>query len=139
MAPSPHENDASSGGGDRRKHVLIVEDDPINARVLADYLAAHGYRTSVASTGPEGLAMFEASRPDLALVDVLLPRINGFEVCFAIKRSGRPTPVVLMSAVYERGDQAEELRAALSAQAFLRKPFELDVLLDRVRTLVGDA
>ncbi len=138
MPPSPQDN-ASSGQGDRRKHVLIVEDDPINARVLSDFLAAYGYRTSIASTGPEGLAMFEASRPDLAIVDVLLPRINGFEVCFAIKRSDSSTPVVLMSAVYERGDQAEELRAALSAQAFLRKPFELDVLLDRVRKLVGEA
>jgi DNA-binding response OmpR family regulator len=124
----------------RVKRVLIVEDDPINARVLADFLGAHGYDTTIASNGSEGIAKFEANRPDLAIVDVLLPRKNGFEVCFEMTRGqrGTRTPVLLMSAVYHDRQHAEQMRAALAAEEFLLKPFDLDVLLSRVRSLLGD-
>jgi DNA-binding response OmpR family regulator len=123
------------------KQVLIVEDDPINARVLVDFLTAKGYRTSVASTGPEGIARFSETQPDLTIIDVLLPRKNGFEVCFAIRRSeqGKRAPVLLMSAAYTNRDEAEQMRAALSADAFLLKPFELHELLANVRRALGEA
>lgn len=143
-SPVPQAAETVKPGGARsarRKRVLIVEDDPINARVLADYLGAEGYETTVASSGPEGLAQFHAQRPDLAIVDVLLPRKNGFEVCFEIRRSaqGGQTPVLLMSAVYHDRQHAEHMRAALAAEAFLLKPFDLDVLLRSVQRLIGDA
>jgi DNA-binding response OmpR family regulator len=123
------------------KRVLVVEDDPVNARVLSDYLSAHGYATSVAVTGLEGLERFLADKPDLMLVDVLLPRKNGFELCFDVKRTeqGKQTPVLLMSAVYKDLRHAEEYsKRDLAAEGFLLKPFELSELLHRVRFLVGD-
>jgi DNA-binding response OmpR family regulator len=121
------------------KHVLIVEDDQVTALVLSEFLTAHGYRTTIARNGPEGAAKFESERPDLALVDVLLPRKNGFETCFEMKQTehGRGTPVVLMSAVY-RATHAKEYARSLHAEGFLRKPFDLDVLLEQVKQLVGD-
>jgi CheY-like chemotaxis protein len=124
-----------------KKHVLIVEDDPLNARVLAEFLGSFGYETTVAATGAEAVAKLARLRPDLAIVDVLLPRKNGFEVCFEIKRrSGpRPTPVILMSAAYRDEGEAASLRAALSAEAFLLKPFDLDLLLASVQKLIGAA
>jgi DNA-binding response OmpR family regulator len=88
------------------------------------------------------VAAFEQDRPDMVLVDVLLPRKNGFEVCFDIKRTdrGRGTPVLLMSAVYRDVEHAERYsRAELGAAGFLLKPFELGDLLARVRTLIGEA
>ena len=120
------------------RHVLIVEDDEVTALVLSEFLAANGYRTTVAVTGTEGVAKFLAHRPDLAIVDLLLPRKDGFDVCFAIKRSehGRTTPVVLMSAVYGN-TEAEEYARAVFAEGFMRKPFDLDLLLARVTELVG--
>jgi DNA-binding response OmpR family regulator len=143
-SPVPHAALGGTGGPAKRvrgKHVLIIEDDPVNARVLADYLGANGYKITVASNGPDGLAKFDAEHPDLAIIDVLLPRKNGFEVCFAIRRSahGKGTPVLLMSAVYHDHQHAEQMRAALAAEAFLLKPFDLDVLLGRVRALLGKA
>jgi DNA-binding response OmpR family regulator len=119
-------------------HVLIVEDDEVTALVLSEFLAAHGYRTTVAKNGPDGVARFLDERPDLALVDVLLPRKNGFQACFEMKRSdhGKRTPVVLMSAVYRDPERADEYARSLSADAFLLKPFDLDVLLRRVRVWI---
>lgn len=124
------------------KKVLIVEDDPVNARMLSDYLSAHGYATSLAMSGVEGLDKFYSEKPDLMLIDVLLPRKNGFELCFEVKRTeqGKSTHVLLMSAVYKDVLHAEKYsKYDLSAEAFLPKPFELSELLSRVRSLVGDS
>ncbi len=124
------------------KTILVVEDDPVNGLVLLDFLEAHGYRVLLSKTGPDGVAAFRQDRPDMVLVDVLLPRKNGFEVCFDIKRSerGRTTPVLLMSAIYKDVEHAEQhARSNLGAAGFLVKPFELGDLLARVRSLIGEA
>jgi DNA-binding response OmpR family regulator len=124
------------------KTILVVEDDPVNGLVLLDFLEAHGYRVLLSKTGPDGVAAFELDHPDMVLVDVLLPRKNGFEVCFDIKRTehGRDTPVLLMSAIYKDVAHAEQhARANVGAAGFLVKPFELGDLLARVRTLIGEA
>lgn len=124
------------------KTILVVEDDPVNGLVLLDFLEAHGYRVLLSKTGPDGVAAFAQDRPDMVLVDVLLPRKNGFEVCFDIKRTerGRETPVLLMSAIYKDVAHAEQhARSNLGAAGFLVKPFELGDLLTRVRSLIGEA
>jgi DNA-binding response OmpR family regulator len=124
------------------KTILVVEDDPVNGLVLLDYLEAHGYRVLLSKTGPDGVAAFTKDHPDMVLVDVLLPRKNGFEVCFDIKRTerGRTTPVILMSAIYKDIAHAEGyVRNELGAQGFLVKPFELTSLLVQVRALIGEA
>ena len=128
-------SNAERGG----QHVLIVEDDEMTALVISEYLAAFGYRVSVARSGDEGVTKFLADPPDLALVDVLLPRKDGFEVCFAIKahEHGRRVPVMLMSAVYRDVEEAEHYARGLLAAGFLKKPFDLDVLVERVRDLIG--
>jgi DNA-binding response OmpR family regulator len=124
------------------KRILVVEDDPVNGLILLDFLEAHGYKTSLARTGADGVAAFETDRPDLMIVDVLLPLKNGFEVCFAVKRTpeGEKTPILMMSAIYKDLEHAEEYtKTGLSAQGFLKKPFDMWDLLARVRSLVGDA
>lgn len=122
------------------KKILVVEDDPINARLLTDYLGAHGYETSVARTGPEGMSCFEREAPDLMLIDVLLPRKNGFELCFDVKRTehGRSMPVLLMSAIYRDVRHAREYATHdLNAEGFITKPFEPSEILSRVQNLIG--
>ena len=124
------------------KTILVVEDDPVNGLVLMDYLEAHGYRVLLSKTGPDGVAAFVKDEPDMVICDVLLPRKNGFEVCFDIKRTerGRTTPVLLMSAVYKDVAHAEGYGGnEIGAQGFLVKPFELGHLLTQVRTLIGEA
>ena len=120
----------------------MVEDDPVNAQILSDFLAANGYATAQASTGTEGIERFKSERPDLMLVDVQLPRKNGFEVCFEVKRSpeGRELPVLLMSAVYTDREHADRYSSgSLRADGYLTKPFDLADLLRRVRLLLHEA
>ena len=124
------------------KRILVVEDDPVNAAMLHDYLEAYGYSISVATSGPAGVSMFKEQLPDLAIVDVLLPRTNGFEVCFEIKRTahGKKTPVFLMSAVYKDLERPEiYAKNDLQAQAYFVKPFDLAQLLRRVQLFIGEA
>jgi DNA-binding response OmpR family regulator len=133
----PHGPTATHG-----KTILVVEDDPVNGLVLLDFLEAHGYHVLLSRNGPDGVAAFAKDHPDMVLVDVLLPRKNGFEVCFDIKRTpeGHDTPVLLMSAIYKDVAHAEGYaKTDLGAQGFLVKPFELTDLLAKVRTLIGEA
>lgn len=122
--------------------ILVVEDDPISAKMMRDFLVAHGHPTTVATTGPDGVAMFLRDAPDLMIVDVALPRKNGFEVCFEVKRTerGKTTPLLLMSAVYRDADHAARYaQDDLRAQGYLEKPFDLRDLLARVEALVPAA
>jgi len=121
------------------RHVLIIEDDRVTALVMSEFLSSHGYRTSVATNGQDGVDQFLAQRPDLALVDVALPKKNGFQACLEIKGSehGKTTPVMMMSAVYRNLETAGARATSVEAEGFLLKPFDLDVLLECVHTLVG--
>ena len=121
------------------RHVLIVEDDEMTALVISEYLASFGYRTTIARNGTEGISKFITLQPDMALVDVLLPKRDGFDACFVMKASehGQRTPVVLMSAAYRDVDEALAYAKGLMAADFLKKPFDLDVLVERVQHLIG--
>jgi DNA-binding response OmpR family regulator len=120
------------------QHVLIIEDDRVTALVISEYLNAHGYRTTVAAHGQEGVDRFEQDRPDLVLCDALLPRVNGFDACTAMRNTtfGGVVPIVMMSAFYRSHRQAMDQVPELDVDGFLVKPFDLDILLDRVAALL---
>ncbi len=122
------------------KKILVVEDDPVNQMILTDFLAANGYQTVAAGSGPEGIERFDREAPDLCLVDVQLPRKNGFELVREIKGRGKPVPVLLMSAAYNDQDQSTRtIQIGALADGYLSKPFDLVHLLEQVRTLLGEA
>lgn len=117
----------------------MVEDDPVNQMILMDFLAANGYQTIAAATGPEGIEQYDRTGPDLCLVDVQLPRKNGFELVREIKSRGAGTPVLLMSAVYNDSDQSTRtIQIGTLADGYLTKPFDLVHLLEQVRQLLGE-
>jgi CheY-like chemotaxis protein len=123
------------------KKILVVEDDPVNQTILLDFLAANGFETIGASSGPEGIERFDRDMPDLLLVDVQLPRKSGFELVAEIR--SRPargaTPILLMSAVYNNHDQSNHaIRIGTLADGYLNKPFDLKNLLAQVRQLLGE-
>jgi len=123
------------------KKILVVEDDPVNQMILADFLAANGYQTVAASSGPEGIERFDRDAPDLLLVDVQLPRKNGFELVREIKSrpTGKAIPILLMSAVYNDRDQSSRtIQLGTLADGYLTKPFDLVELLATVRRLLGE-
>lgn len=123
------------------KKILVVEDDPVNQTILVDFLAANGFETIAASSGPEGIERFERDTPDLLLIDVQLPRKNGFELLREIKGrpEGKSTPILLMSAVYNDRDQSNRtIELGTLADGYLCKPFDLVKLLAQVRQLLGE-
>jgi CheY-like chemotaxis protein len=124
------------------KKILVVEDDPVNQMILSDFLSANGYLTVAASSGPEGIEKFDSEAPDLMLVDVQLPRKNGFELVREIKSrpNSKAPPILLMSAVYSDRDQSSRtIQLGALADGYLSKPFDLVQLLSQVRKLLGDA
>ena len=126
---------------ERVKKILVVEDDPVNQMILIDFLAANGYETIGAASGPDGIDTFDREAPDLCLVDVQLPRKNGFELLQDIKSrpDGKRTPILLMSAVYNDRDQSSRtIQLGTLADGYLTKPFDLVYLLAQVRQLLGE-
>ncbi len=116
--------------------VLVVDDTPMNVKMLADILTFNGYEVVTAGGGKEGLAKIEAEKPDLVLLDVMMPDLDGYSVCRAIR--GNPEtailPVVMVTALDPREERVKGLEAG--ADDFLAKPINQPELLARVRSLV---
>lgn len=122
-----------------KKRILVIEDDAVGRTLVQDYLTARGYAVIAAHDGGEGLELAKMVRPDLVLCDVLLPKKNGFEVCFELKRpaNGPPLPVVLMSAILGGRDEHHYAEKELRADAVLVKPFAMSTMLARVEQLLA--
>ena len=116
--------------------VLIVDDEAANRELLRRALAREGYQTEQAADGEAALRAVEASPPDLILLDVQLPGINGFEVCRQVKHSAATLfiPVVLVTGLADRESRMEGIRAG--ADDFLTKPFDSGELQARVSSLL---
>ena len=116
--------------------ILVVDDLPQNVKLLADLLAVKGYAVATAASGAEALEKVETERPDLVLLDVMMPEMSGYEVCRAIRDNPATgiLPVVMVTSL----DPAEERIKGLEAGAddFLSKPVNRAELLARVRSLV---
>ncbi len=114
-------------------HVLIVDDDPLLAAALRRPLAYEGFEVEVASSGEEALARALDHAPDLVVLDVLLPGIDGLEVCRRLRRAG-DVPVLMLTA---RGEVAERVAGfEAGADDYLAKPFAFEELLVRVKALL---
>ena len=115
-------------------HVLVVEDDPHLAAGVIENLRAEGYEVSSAGDGEQALAWLRVQACGLILLDVMLPGIDGFAVCRALREQGNNTPVLFLTA---RGDPADRVRGLQSGgDDYLAKPFHLQELLLRVRAIL---
>ncbi|MBL0059093.1 MAG: response regulator [Elusimicrobia bacterium] len=121
---------------DTRARVLVVEDDPATAELLSSILGEEVYRISLATNGPSALQRAREERPDLILLDVLMPGMSGFEVCQRLRQDPATCllPIVILTALGETKDQVTGFK--LGADEYISKPFNPAELLARVeRTL----
>jgi CheY-like chemotaxis protein len=114
---------------DGRRLVLIIEDDPGSIALLRSWLEPEGYAIAVAATGEDGLAMARELNPDAVLLDLLLPRLDGWEVLqqLRLERRTRSIPILVVSVVDD-----QQLGLALGAADYFVKPVDRDALLDRL-------
>ncbi len=128
-APRPAASTRSSAA-----RVLIVEDEAGLAAVLADNLREEGLAVSTAPDGVTGEQMWADERPDLVVLDVMLPRLDGFALCERMRDAGYDTPVLYLSARGEADDRVRGLR--VGGDDYLPKPFHLPEFLLRVKALL---
>ena len=115
------------------RSVLIVEDDRNIAELLQMYLEKEGYAVTVAFDGGQGLAKFRSVQPDLVLLDVMMPVMDGWAVCRAIRAESR-TPVIMLTAKGETDDKVAGLKAG--ADDYITKPFEMREVLARIEAVL---
>jgi DNA-binding response OmpR family regulator len=113
--------------------IVLVEDDPAVARTMADALDSSGYRVRHAATGSEARTLVERSRPDLIVLDLMLPDVDGLVLCSGLKQLS-PTPIVICSATPQKRDAILGLK--LGADDFIAKPFDIYELEARLEAVL---
>jgi len=116
------------------KNILVVEDDPRIADFLVRGLKAEGYVMQLARTGPEGLEAARAGDASLLLLDLMLPGLNGLDLCQTLRAEGSHIPVLMLTAMGSTEDKVKGLR--LGADDYLTKPFDFEELLARIEALL---
>ena len=111
--------------------VLIVEDERAIVEILKFNLKREGYETLEALDGETGLKLAREADPDLILLDVMLPKMNGFDICAALRKEGRVTPIIMLTAREEETDKVFGLETG--ADDYMTKPFSMRELMARVK------
>jgi two-component system, OmpR family, alkaline phosphatase synthesis response regulator PhoP len=115
------------------ERILIVEDDKDLNKLLKYNLEKEGYRISTAFNGESGLALFQKEKPDLVILDVMLPKLDGFEFCRIVRKESR-APIIMLTAKVEEMDRV--LGLELGADDYVTKPFSIRELLARVKAIL---
>jgi DNA-binding response OmpR family regulator len=114
--------------------VLIIEDEPALLRGLKDNLENEGYEVRTANNGEKGLEALFNQPPDLLLLDLMLPKVNGYEICRAARKRGLEMPIIMLTAKGQEEDIVRGLE--LGADDYVTKPFGIRELLARVKALL---
>ena len=130
MRPASPEPEAKAGA----PRVLLVEDEPAQARGLSDSLRANGFEVTVSADGERGLDVASSGTADLILLDVMLPKINGYEICRAVRAQGIDVPILMLTAKGQEQDVILGLN--LGADDYITKPFRTGELIARARAFL---
>ena len=119
-----------------RGRILVVDDEPDLIRVLEFGLKASGYAVEVAADGQEGLKKAREIKPDVILLDLMLPKLDGYKVCRLLKFDDRfkHIPIIILSARTQEGDQT--LALEMGANRFVTKPYDFAEILGYIETLL---
>jgi two-component system alkaline phosphatase synthesis response regulator PhoP len=118
------------------RKILIIDDEPKIVEICRDYLQAAGYEVVTAGDGPDGLALARRESPDLVVLDLMLPEMDGLDVCRALRRES-DVPIIMLTARVEETDKLIGLE--LGADDYMTKPFSPRELVARVRTVLRRA
>ena len=119
------------------KKILIIEDDPSFSRAINHIIEKEGYDVVTATNGMTGLRMAKEENPDLLVLDVMLPGLDGFEICNRLRSEPETAslPIIMLSAKGQEADKATGLK--VGANEYLTKPVDRVLLLDKIASLLG--
>lgn len=119
--------------------ILLVDDEPSIVKMVGKRLEVEGFEVLLAMDGQVGLTMAQAEKPDLIILDLMLPTLNGYEVCTMLKQDTRhqQIPIVIFTAKTQEKD--EKMAVGCGANGFVRKPFRAQELIEKVRALLAPA
>ena len=118
-------------------HILLAEDERTLAMIIKDTLDGQGFSVTVASDGEEALQLYAAQRPDVLVADVMMPRLDGFELVRRIRKNDQTTPVIFLTARSAVNDVVHGFE--MGANDYLKKPFGMQELIVRIKALLGRA
>ena len=121
-----------------QQKILVIEDEPSATRLVGYILEQEGYQVDTAANGLEGIRKIQEEEVDLVILDVMLPGLDGFEVCYRVRAEPRTAglPIIMLSAKVQEIDKATGLRAG--ANEYLTKPADPDEVLAAVKALLGE-
>ena len=122
-----------------RLRILLVDDEPSIVKMVGKRLEVEGFEVLIATDGQDGLDKARSQSPDLIVLDLMLPKLNGYEVCTMLKQDNRyqKIPIVLFTAKAQEKD--EKIGMECGANAYVRKPFRAQELLEKIRSLLPGA
>ena len=120
-----------------KRRILLVDDEPSIVKMVGKRLEVEGFEVVIAIDGQEALNKARADQPDLIVLDLMLPKLNGYEVCTMLKQDARyqKIPIILFTAKAQEKD--EKLGMECGANAYVRKPFRAQELLEKIRGLIA--
>lgn len=118
------------------KKILLIDDEPVLVKVLTSRFKTNGYEVVVAIDGQEGLNKARTEKPDLIVMDLMLPKLDGYRVCSLLKLDDnfKHIPIIILTARVQPQDQEKGMQAG--ADAYLLKPFKPEILTEKIRELL---
>ena len=117
--------------------ILLVDDEPSIVKMVGKRLEVEGFEVVLAVDGQEGLSKAQTQSPDLIILDLMLPKLNGYEVCTMLKQDTRFQKIPIMMFTAKAQDKDEKLGMECGANAYVRKPFRAQELLEKIRSLLS--
>ena len=122
-----------------KKKILIVEDEPDAAMLLKLYLEEHGYEVLLAEDGKEGFRLARTRAPDLILLDLIIPEMDGFWVCSMLKADNKFAGIAIIALTARSSDIDIEIAKECGVDDYVVKPFEFNELLVKIKGLIGES
>ena len=122
-----------------KSRILLVDDEPSIVKMVGKRLEVEGFEVVVAMDGQDALEKARTVNPDLIVLDLMLPKLNGYEVCTMLKQDGRYQRIPIVMFTAKAQDKDEKMGLECGANAYVRKPFRAQELLERIRGLIAGA
>lgn len=121
---------------DAQKTILIIDDDPILVKALAKKLPENGYTILTATKAADGLQIVMDQYPDLVILDVMMPIINGYNLCQLLKSDSRHKRIPIILLTYRNSERDKQIGKDMGANAYLVKPLDIPLLLEKIAELL---